>query len=92
MPSDQIPLRCEACPICNKHPSMFFPRAQFKTGLTGLATIIDIHGLAYSTPHIRILYVDEHGSVRSFKAISEITGEEKILSEIKKLTGMYGGK
>ena len=89
MPSDQISLRCEPCPICNKHPPMIFPRDQFNTGLTGLATIIDIHGLAYSPPHIRILYVDEQGSVRSFKAISEITGDEKILSELKKLTGMY---
>jgi hypothetical protein len=68
---------------------MLFPRDKLDTGITGLATIIDIHGLAYSIPHVRLLYVDDHGSVRSFKIITEITGDEKTLKEIKNLKGVY---
>jgi len=68
---------------------MLFPRSQLNTGITGLATIVDIHGLAFSQPHVRLLYVDDHGSVRSFKIIAELTGDEKILNEIKGLGGMF---
>ncbi len=86
---DNLPLRCEACTICKKHPAMLFPKDKLDTGITGLATIIDIHGLSFSTPHVRLLYVDDHGSVRSFKIITEITGDEKILKEIKNLKGIF---
>lgn len=88
--SNFVSLRCESCSICGKSPPMRFPRADLNPGLTGLATLIDIHGLAYSSkPHVRLLYVDEHGSVRSFKVISEVTGDSNILGEIGKLQGMY---
>lgn len=90
MTSDLIPLRCEICPTCKKHIQMHFPKSEINPGLTGLATIIDIHGLSYrENPHIRILYVDPHGSVRSFKSITEITGDANILEEIKNLKGIF---
>ena len=90
MTSDLIPLRCEICPVCKKHVQMHFSKSQINPGLTGLATIIDIHGLSFKeNPHVRILYVDPHGSVRSFKAISEITGDPNILEEINQLKGLY---
>ena len=90
MSSEYIPLRCEICPICKKHIQMNFLKADLNPGLTGLATIIDIHGVAFKEkPHVRLLYVDPHGSVRSFKAITEITGDSTILSELKALKGIY---
>ena len=90
MTSDLIPLRCEICPVCKNHIKMHFPKSEINPGLTGLATIIDVHGLSFhEKPHVRILYVDPHGSVRSFKAITEITGDANILEEIKKLKGSY---
>ena len=90
MPSDLISLRCEICPVCKKHVQMHFPKSEINPGLTGLATIIDIHGLSFKEkPHVRLLYVDPHGSVRSFKAITEITGDDSILEEIKNLKGIY---
>lgn len=90
MAEEMVSLRCEVCPICQKNAPMKFPRDRLDTGLTGLATLIDIHGLAYSPdPHVRLLYVDEHGSVRSFKVIRELTGDPKILEEISVLKGLY---
>ena len=89
MPSDTITLRCEVCPICQNNPTMTFPRKDLDPGLTGLATLIDIHGLAFNEPHVRLLYVDEHGSVRSFKVIRELTGDQSIIKELKNLKGMY---
>ena len=69
---------------------MSFPKEDLNPGLTGLATLIDIHGIAFKEkPHVRLLYVDPHGSVRSFKAISELTGDISILEEIKSLKGLY---
>jgi len=87
--ADFVSLRCEQCPICNRNPPMKFLKADLNPGLTGLATLIDIHGLAFSPPHVRLLYVDEHGSVRSFKVIKELTGDSGTLSEIGSLKGMY---
>jgi hypothetical protein len=68
---------------------MKFPKSELNPGLTGLATLIDLHGIPFSKPHVRLLYVDEHGSVRSFKVINELTGDPELLKEIKKLKGMY---
>ena len=85
-----VQLRCEVCPICKIHVQMKFPKADLNPGLTGLATLIDLHGIAYKEkPHVRLLYVDPHGSVRSFKAISELTGDASIMEDIKKIKGMY---
>ena len=85
-----VQLRCEVCPICKVHVQMKISKDDLNPGLTGLATLIDLHGIAYKEkPHVRLLYVDPHGSVRSFKAISELTGDSEIIEEIKKLKGLY---
>lgn len=90
--TERIPLRCEVCPICKQHLTILIERRTLKVDATGSAIIADIHGLAYSIPHVRILYVDEYGSVRSFQVIEHLTGDEKILVELKKLTGIYFSK
>lgn len=90
MSSNRVPLRCEVCPICKFQIQMSIPKEDLNPGLTGLATLIDVHGIAYKDkPHVRLLYVDPHGSVRSFKAISELTGDPAILEELKNLKGMF---
>ena len=85
-----VQLRCEICPICNLHIQMNISKEKLKPGLTGLATLVDLHGIAFKEqPHVRLMYVDPHGSVRSFKAISELTGDSTIMKEINKLEGVY---
>ena len=90
--TERISLRCEICPICGQHPTMLIERQTLKVDATGSAIIADVHGLAYSTPHVRILFVDAHASVRSFQVIKDLTGDGNILAEIKKLKGMYPEK
>ena len=83
-------LRCEVCPICKIHVQMSISKEDLNPGLTGLATVIDLHGIAFKEKaHVRLLYVDPHGSVRSFKAISELTGDSVTMKEIKNLKGLY---
>lgn len=69
---------------------MKISKEKLKPGLTGLATLVDLHGIAFKEkPHVRLMYVDPHGSVRSFKAISELTGDLAIMEEINNLKGIY---
>lgn len=73
--TDMIELRCENCPLCkDKRTLLFFPKEKLKPDLTGMCTVIDLHGIYHQEkPHIRILYVDPSGSVRSFTVIDNLT-------------------
>ncbi|MFX0095057.1 MAG: hypothetical protein ACFFBD_25195 [Candidatus Hodarchaeota archaeon] len=77
MKSEQsISLVCEPCEICKKTIILKINKEKLIPSLTGVTTVVDIHGLKTETPHVRILYVDERNSVRSFSTITAIAREE----------------
>ncbi|MFX1514316.1 MAG: hypothetical protein ACFFCQ_17210 [Promethearchaeota archaeon] len=75
--NDKVTLTCEPCPICNKSVRLVISKEDIKPSLTGVTTIIDLHGLDKKglTPHARILYVDERYSVRSFSVVTSFANE-----------------
>lgn len=68
-----VSLLCESCPICKNAISLLIDPKNLKIHKTGLATVIDTHGLSNGTPHIRILHVDSQGDVRAFETVTAIT-------------------
>ena len=73
--TDMIELRCESCPLCKeKRTIMIFPKEKLIPDITGMCTIVDLHGIYHKEkPHVRILYVDPTGSVRSFTVVEKLT-------------------
>ena len=70
---EMIRLRVESCKICEKNVVLAFDKVELRPDATGLCQIIDLHGVNYeSKPHVRLLYVDPSGSVRSFTVITNI--------------------
>jgi hypothetical protein len=65
-------LRLETCEICKKQVMLSFPRDELVVDITGICQIADLHGTNDEKPHIRILYVDATGSVRSYTIIERI--------------------
>lgn len=70
-------LVAEACEICGRQISLRMKKADIKPSITGVSTVLDIHGLDDNPPHARILYVDERMSVRSFSTVTAIAREKK---------------
>ncbi len=74
---ENVTLSCEPCPICNKSVTLTIPKDDIKPSLTGVTTVLDLHGLDKKglPPHARILYVDERYSVRSFSVVTAFAKE-----------------
>ncbi|MHA2296158.1 MAG: hypothetical protein ACXAEU_15910 [Candidatus Hodarchaeales archaeon] len=74
MSEERIKLICEPCEQCKKVVPISLPKKDFKPSITGVSTVVDIHGLHVEgvKPHVRILYVDERMSVRSFSTVTSI--------------------
>ncbi len=72
--SDLVDLNCEPCEICKKAIPLKMKKSDYKTSISGVCQVVDIHGLTGSEKkHVRILYVDERFSVRSISVITTIT-------------------
>lgn len=75
--SSEITLVCEACEICGAVIPVKLNKNDFKPSITGVSTVVDIHGLdsqipSGKNPHVRILYVDERMSVRSYSVVTAL--------------------
>lgn len=70
--TETVQLRLENCDICKKQVMMSFPRDELVIDVTGICQIADLHGANDERPHIRILYVDVNGTVRSYTMIDRI--------------------
>ncbi len=68
----KVMLRGEACPVCKKHILLTMDDSQIQPGPSGTETVADIHGLDMDPPHLRVLYVDPSGSVRSFITVKKV--------------------
>ncbi|MFX0205722.1 MAG: hypothetical protein ACFFDT_07015 [Candidatus Hodarchaeota archaeon] len=79
-PKSVVSLLCESCPICKKPISILIDPKTLQIQRTGLATVIDTHGLSDKDPHIRILHVDSKGDVRAFETVTAITLTEEMVS------------
>lgn len=73
---DFVSLNCEPCPICKKAIPLKMRKKDYKTSISGVCQVVDIHGLDKDTKHVRILYVDERFSVRSISVISTIANSK----------------
>lgn len=80
--ANDITLVCEACNIEGRVIPVKLDKTSFKPSITGVSTVIDLHGideLAKSNSvrqHVRILYVDERMSVRSYSVITALAGRK----------------
>ena len=72
--NDLSPLRLEMCKICEKSIKLRIDKSELVIDLTGTCMVADLHGINHDKPHVRVLYVDEAGSVRSFTVIEKIAG------------------
>jgi len=68
-----VQLKLESCKICKKKFSLRIDKEALTPDLTGTCQVADIHGINDEKPHIRVLYVDANGSVRSFTVIDKIS-------------------
>ena len=75
---EKIKLVCEPCEVCKKPVTITISKKDLKHSASGVTTVVDIHGLDEQTkkegkpPHVRILFVDEQNSVRSFNTVTSI--------------------
>ena len=73
MSEERIKLILEPCEQCKKVVPVSIFKKDFKPSITGVSTVVDVHGLRDHGPdikrHVRILYVDERLSVRSFSTV-----------------------
>ena len=79
--SEELTLVCEACELCKAVIPVKLKRSDFKPSITGVSTIVDMHGIDGQTPqavprHVRILYVDERLSVRSFSIVTALAARK----------------
>ena len=79
---DDITLVCEACSIEGKVIPVKLDKNSFKASITGVSTVIDLHGIDEAAKansvrqHVRILYVDERMSVRSYSVVVALAGRK----------------
>ncbi len=78
-------LHVEPCEICKKRVNLSLKTATITPTLTGMDTFLDMHGILDNPPHVRVLYVDAHGSVRSYVIIKKFVGVPPELNDILKL-------
>ncbi len=79
--SEDLTLVCEACEVCKAVIPVKIKKESFKPSITGVSTVVDVHGLDGNVPqgtpqHVRILYVDERLSVRSFSIVTSIASRK----------------
>ena len=67
--SKSLRLRAEPCSICKSTIALSISQEDLKPDITGLDIFVDIHGIDEDPSHIRILYIDAKGFVRSIKTI-----------------------
>ena len=73
-----VDLNCEPCEICKKTIPLKMNKDDYKSSISGVCQVVDIHGLTNSEPkHVRILYVDERFSVRSITVITTIADKRR---------------
>ena len=75
--SEYATLVAEACDVCGRQIHLRLKKSDVKPSITGVSTVLDIHGLDMDPPHARILYVDERMSVRSFSIVTAIAREKR---------------
>ncbi len=71
--SENLRLRTEPCTVCNKTFALSVPTSDLKPDLTGLDIFIDTHGIDADPSHVRILYIDAEGFVRSINTVTKYT-------------------
>ncbi len=69
--SETIRLRAEPCPVCKSTIALVVSKEELKPDITGLDIFVDIHGFEEDLSHIRILYIDAKGFVRSVKTLTK---------------------
>ena len=69
--TENIRLRTEPCTICNKTLALSIPKENLTPDITGLDLFMDMHGLESDPSHVRLLYIDEKGFVRSIHTITK---------------------
>jgi hypothetical protein len=71
--TNTLRLRTEPCDVCKKTLALSVEKENLKPDITGLDLFVDLHGLDNDPSHIRILYIDAEGFVRSINTISKFT-------------------
>lgn len=71
--SEKVQLKLESCKVCKRKFSLRIAKEVLVPDITGTCQVADVHGLDHENPHIRILYVDTNGAVRSFTVIDKIS-------------------
>ena len=69
--SKTLRLRAEPCSVCKSTIALSVLDEDLKPDITGLDIFVDMHGMEEPTPHIRILYIDANGFVRSIKTLTK---------------------
>ena len=69
--SEPLRLRSEPCSICKSTIALTVLKKDLQPDITGLDIFVDMHGMEHTTPHIRILYIDGNGFVRSIKTLTK---------------------
>jgi len=67
--SKTIRLRAEPCSVCKSTIALSVSEEELKPDITGLDIFVDMHGIDEDPSHIRVLYIDAKGFVRSIKTI-----------------------
>ncbi len=71
--TEMLRIRTEPCPLCKKTYALGVPKDELQPDITGLDLFLDLHGLETDPPHIRILYIDGKGFVRSINTVEKFT-------------------
>ena len=71
--TDTIRLRTEPCNVCKKTLALSIEKEKLKPDITGLDLFVDLHGMDDDPSHLRILYIDAEGFVRSINTVSKFT-------------------
>ena len=71
--SNFMRLRAEPCNICNKTLALGIQSEQLEPDITGLDLFLDMHGINDEPSHVRLLYIDSQGFVRTITNLSKFT-------------------
>ena len=71
--TDIIRLRTEPCTICKKTLALCIAKEKLTPDITGLDLFLDLHGLENDQSHVRLLYIDAEGFVRSINTVTKYT-------------------
>jgi hypothetical protein len=66
-------LRTEPCTICNKTLALGIQPEQLEPDITGLDLFLDLHGIDDEPSHVRLLYLDSKGFVRTITNLTKFT-------------------